>query len=115
MGIATHSSPPGGQTIDPCLKLVLNHQLSNIDIVFQAAMAPFTVSASNLIPIHVLGKPVVGELKRPWAPPKGMFDDLQKQMAEANGETAKTKKQEKKENKAKFIEKQAKKKAVHLD
>jgi len=77
-------------------------------------MAPFTVMATNLIPIYVYGKPAVGDLKRPWAPPKGMFDDLQKQMAEANGESMKTKKQEKKENKAKFIEKQTKK-AVHLD
>ena len=47
-------------------------------LFLQAAMGPFTLMGSQLIKIYVQGQEATGDLKRPWAPPPGMFDELQK-------------------------------------
>ena len=78
-------------------------------LFLQGCMSPFTLLSSNLIAIYVKGEPATGDLRRPWAPPPGMFDEIQKQL-NAGQETMKTKKMEKRENKKAFIDAQRAKK-----
>lgn len=100
------------QLIGVCICVFIFHKWESPRVLFlQAAMAPLTLGGHQLIKIWVYGHEATGDLKRPWAPPPGIFDELQKQQRlreeERNGgPSMKTKKEAKKENRKAFIEAQ---------